>query len=525
MTAKKSDKYAAVLFVHGIGRQARYENVGELLEALELFNDEPEFGVLRSFKPRAEPSRSQTPGPDVPFVQFDHFLQRRHMGSPVGRWRFHNRFRAYEVHWSPLTSRAVFGLRVFLWALRTLRTPIIVARSGWREKRRIRLGRFHFLRLTRAGFGNALSPRRESYAFASVAAYLHRFAGAEGRHFENRMHSLDTRRTKGTFASFLAFVQAKAAQTPARSRAPEIVQEWEGTRLPVETFALRLLWKTAAVAAGGVSAAVLLAMFRAEIPPILLAIASVILLVPAYIAYRFLALTFSGVYIWNSLDEHDRYHSTRLRILGETSRMIAHILSDPNCKRLVIVGHSLGTAIAYDALRHAGRRNEARQDAEEALQLRKLSHFVTLGSPIDKIAYHFESFEDSTYRASRLREALRGDLSGEPFYDERQRVQWVNFWDPADAVCDPLYTPLGALTDGATLKTAEILNIRVENSAAGGTWGNHVRYLLNSAVVHALNEAILFGRPIVEDELYNPRIRKGSGWWQAIKGWFRRQTG
>lgn len=517
MTDRKSDKYTAVLFVHGMGRQVRHENVGELLAALELFNADSTKGVLRSFKAGAEPSRSERPGADVPFVQFDHFTVREKMRSASGRWRFHNRFRAYEVHWSPLTSRAVFGLRVFFWALRALRTPIVVARSGWREKRRIRLGRLHLLRMRSAGSDTASLSPQESYAFASAAAWLHRFTGAEGRRFEAR--SGGPKRSKGALAAFLAFVRSKAAQTPARLRAPEIVQEWDATRLPVETFSLRLLRITAGIAIAAAIAAGLLLVMRPDVPPILLGIGALLALIPAIVVYRFLALTFSGVYIWNSLDEHDRYHSDRLNILAETSRMIAHILTDSDCKRLIVVGHSLGTAIAHDALRQAGRRNEARP--APVLPLRKLSHFITLGSPIDKIAYHFESIEDSTYRASRLREALRGDLSGEPFYDGGQRIQWVNFWDPADAVSDPLYTPMGSLTDGATLKTAEILNIRVENTAGGGTWGNHIGYLLNPTVVQALNEAILFGRPIVEASLENPRRRHPRDWAQLAMGLFR----
>jgi hypothetical protein len=105
-------------------------------------------------------------------------------------------------------------------------------------------------------------------------------------------------------------------------------------------------------------------------------------------------------------------------VLTQTIATFSHVLNDPTCERVTIVAHSLGTSIAHDALLALTRRNRAHQAGDPIagpVPLKKIEHFVTMGSPIDKIEYFFESYSSSSHRYKRVIEALRGDIGTPPF--------------------------------------------------------------------------------------------------------------
>jgi hypothetical protein len=78
------------------------------------------------------------------------------------------------------------------------------------------------------------------------------------------------------------------------------------------------------------------------------------------------------------------------------------------------------------------------------VQLEKIRHFVTLGSPIDKINYFFESYRSAYHRYTRVVETLRGDIADVPFAKNRRpHIHWVNFWDEADIISGSLHSPNG----------------------------------------------------------------------------------
>ena len=117
---------------------------------------------------------------------------------------------------------------------------------------------------------------------------------------------------------------------------------------------------------------------------------------------------------------------------------MTHVLEDEACGRVIVVAHSLGTAVAMDTLLRLGRYNRARDrenPMEGPLPLEKLRCFVTMGSPIDKIHYFFESYRSSYHRYVRVVEALRGDISTAPFAKNRKpHIHWINVWDRGDAI-------------------------------------------------------------------------------------------
>lgn len=103
-------------------------------------------------------------------------------------------------------------------------------------------------------------------------------------------------------------------------------------------------------------------------------------------------------------------------------------------QRVVVTGHSLGSAVAYDALnallvadQSAGGGDLRVADRTQAL--------VTFGSPLDKTAFLFHAQPRKTAAYTAL------DSSRQPLlWDKavRQAVQWVNLYSGADIVSGPL---------------------------------------------------------------------------------------
>jgi hypothetical protein len=85
--------YTAIVFVHGIGKQERHENLGTLLAQLEGEASRRSLAI-RSFTPGHLASGES----DIPFMSFEL------LDTAQGTWRKSGRFRAYEVFWSPLTA-------------------------------------------------------------------------------------------------------------------------------------------------------------------------------------------------------------------------------------------------------------------------------------------------------------------------------------------------------------------------------------------------------------------------------------
>lgn len=158
---------------------------------------------------------------------------------------------------------------------------------------------------------------------------------------------------------------------------------------------------------------------------------------------------------------------SRYDIRKNAARLLLELLKDPAYDRVVVVGHSLGTVIAFDALNELSR--EARQEnALTAIQLGKLSGLLTLASPLDKVAYFFreQTADDAALHAQLLsylhptkRQSSRRDDG--PYRMARyevpfRRLHWTNMHAPADVISDPLvfyavdelcsvrYSPVGA---------------------------------------------------------------------------------
>ncbi|MGE3525012.1 MAG: hypothetical protein AB7I33_03735, partial [Gemmatimonadales bacterium] len=106
-------KYTAVVYLHGMGSQRRYEELSRLLDSLERHarTHEATAGRLDLFEVRLEPPRGGLER-EVGFVEV--LRQRRAAGDRLDQ----ELFRFYEAYWAPLAADGATAREVLGWLLR-----------------------------------------------------------------------------------------------------------------------------------------------------------------------------------------------------------------------------------------------------------------------------------------------------------------------------------------------------------------------------------------------------------------------
>lgn len=481
-------QYVAILSVHGIGRHQRHENAGALLEAIEtaIRSGAVDDRAIIEVETGLEPGRFPVVEEYIPFLRFRH-ARRRHWG------RLHPgaHCRIYEVNWSPETRAGIGAASMVRWVFATMLATFRIGSRNWLRRSRLRLARLHML-------VSGPAPSVSGHLAVTLSAAYRHYRGSLGTAHRRK----STTRSNGRYADLLAFTARRASDSVSNCELEIAMARWRRARLPAErgSHAASVLLLAATGVFGLTVAAItqIISEFSTSDDPIrfwgILAV-GLLVAAPLLVARHLLTTLISDVRYWAAISENDLYNDARAAVLRRATALIRHVVADPRCRRLVIVAHSLGTAIAHDALRELGRRTRAGLEAHGADDgYTKIDTLITLGSPIDKLACLFESTDGRTYREELLRDQLTGDLSGLPFVvDGKQTIRWINFWDPADPVSDPLYTPLGSSTEGNRFVTAEIENVEVRNTAAVDPGASHVRYLKNPRVAARLHQEVFGG--------------------------------
>ena len=123
------------------------------------------------------------------------------------------------------------------------------------------------------------------------------------------------------------------------------------------------------------------------------------------------------------------------------------------------------------------------------LPLENIVVFVTMGSPVDKIHYFFESYRSVYHRYIRVVEGIRGDITEIPFAKNRQpHIHWINFWDRADLVSGALETPAGP-----RLANLRVDNVQISSFAFPDPGASHPGYFQHRQVIAHLYDIIFKG--------------------------------
>lgn len=155
---------------------------------------------------------------------------------------------------------------------------------------------------------------------------------------------------------------------------------------------------------------------------------------------RLLIQYLGDVVIYTNPDRKALHYEIRQKIIQGLKMHIDTILQDDRYTSMLLIGHSLGSVIAYDVL------NEIHTTPGVREHHKKLQGFITLGSPLDMFAFFFREAKKEYYIRRQILEniycfkARRLDLrersievfSAVPHHLDH--VYWINFWDQKDPI-------------------------------------------------------------------------------------------
>jgi hypothetical protein len=133
----------------------------------------------------------------------------------------------------------------------------------------------------------------------------------------------------------------------------------------------------------------------------------------------------------------DAFNDLRKEIKDKVYR-VAHAvysLRDPSKQlvydHVIVLGHSLGSVIAYDALNRLIHEDRAADAAEALNVVARTPLFLTFGSPLDKTAFIFGAQGHGTTEA---REALAASVQPLIQHYDYRPAKWINIYSPWDII-------------------------------------------------------------------------------------------
>ena len=159
----------------------------------------------------------------------------------------------------------------------------------------------------------------------------------------------------------------------------------------------------------------------------------------------------------------------------------------PYYHRVVVVGHSLGSVLAYDTLNALINSDLVSDPKDRCHVLDRTSSLITFGSPLDKTAFLFRN--QSNHPKDPLREQLAAGF--QPLildYAYRQKLTWINLWAPKDVISGELdYYDLPEYYGPPN----NPLRVRNVQDPAGKTWFKaHIQYWTGETLARILYDAV-----------------------------------
>lgn len=481
--------YTSVVYFHGIGSQRRYEETSRLIDQLDKYQyaenaaGNPK-GMLSNIKARVEPLRAEGKDGTVGYIRTV-FTSKKEGNTSRKTVRF------YEVYWAPIMADIASPAGVIKWAFSQVARPLKTVLSPWRERQRLRRGALHTLFKSGA-------PKIDGVLDNDCGKLLDLYDKFEGLEAQRRFGD-------GSFKEFCEFIGKKNANKPNRAeRLQKLAKIWrkaywiEEARnlLVLITIALALILLAFGVlqlATAILQPLITLSWLAPIMGDVTLDLPTVAMGLVSFVGFlgfgKLLANYLGDVEAWSTYSETDSKNIARNKVLDHGMEILSHALNDEGCDRVVVVGHSLGTSIANDSMLALARHNRAvdiRKPMDSVVPLNKIDQFITLGSPIDKMEYFFESFTSESHRFKRVKDALRGDINTPPFSNRRiPRIHWVNFWDDGDPISGPLQSP-----SGSDRFLQKVDDVHVATYSFPAPAASHSGYFENRTVIGTLYDMI-----------------------------------
>ncbi len=135
-------------------------------------------------------------------------------------------------------------------------------------------------------------------------------------------------------------------------------------------------------------------------------------------------------------NENSKKFAGRAKVLCLTVDSIKRICADPQYDAVVVAAHSLGSVITLEAIRKL-YTSYAAQD-EDAGAFPKIASFVTFGSPLEKTRLFFAKKDYKSRYSEFSQEVDNRMFSCYRSSGGKHCIQWTNFWMWDDIVSDPL---------------------------------------------------------------------------------------
>lgn len=154
---------------------------------------------------------------------------------------------------------------------------------------------------------------------------------------------------------------------------------------------------------------------------------------------RFLIEYTGDVAAYMSAHRVSRFAEIRNEIQARCCRVMNFVYGlmrtdgQPEYDEVIVVGHSLGSVVAYDTLNEVIARDRAEPTVNAA---NRTSLLLTLGSPLDKIAFIFRSQKPSD--TIDIREELAAERQPMLLSPNLRPLRWVNIYHPLDWIASAL---------------------------------------------------------------------------------------
>jgi hypothetical protein len=452
----------AMLVIHGIGEQNPYETLDNFARHLTEF-----FKKECGFKPAIKPEK----------IEHDDWVEVcLHLTTPDrGPKRGTGEIDLYEYYWAPCTEGKITYREVLRWLAITTLTPIrylAVNLEVESDDGRIGAVKVFFKELFRIFF--LYLPLLVAMAWG---AFWYHARGAKPlqellqslSNWVQHPHTALVLVMLGLYVTglyLLIFAASCFAKMLAKrpSIQPHAERAWGILASVIGVALVAAAWVLGPAAGFGSGArrfelfATLIRHFLAVLPLLL-----------AWAWFYFLEYYVGDVAVYVTSDQKAQNYAARVEILNGSTLALTRLLKaqskGPDGKEeykydgVILVGHSLGSVIAYDSIDELLDASDASADElvpkQESVQitrkdLEKLTGLVTFGSPLDKIYYFFREHvaSDQAIRAQILsylhsfrKVRSHRDYGDYEFtYDAPQlpRLQWLNAWSIMDVVSGKL---------------------------------------------------------------------------------------
>ena len=160
-----------------------------------------------------------------------------------------------------------------------------------------------------------------------------------------------------------------------------------------------------------------------------------VVLAISYFVRWFLSQYLGDVAAYVSSNRLDRFSKIRKEIQDIAMKAATTIFTaQPDYVSVGLVGHSLGSVIAYDTVNRMMNYDALHNGVLKAVERTTL--LMTFGSPLDKTAYVFST---SPGKDDPTRDSLAASV--QPLILDkkyREKLRWINVWTPNDIISDRL---------------------------------------------------------------------------------------